>query len=85
MWSSPSATLFESPTPALLAGPSRARTPPGTAYAARNGPSALPLSFAQRRLWFLDRFEGGGATYNLAFELRLTGDAGPRRTEVRAG
>ncbi len=33
----------------------------------------LPLSFAQERLWFLDRLEPGTATYNVVRELRLRG------------
>ncbi|MFF7637059.1 condensation domain-containing protein, partial [Kitasatospora sp. NPDC008050] len=33
----------------------------------------IPLSYGQRRLWFLNRLEGGGAHYNMPLALRLTG------------
>ncbi|KAA9374761.1 amino acid adenylation domain-containing protein, partial [Microbispora cellulosiformans] len=39
-------------------------------------PEALPLSYAQQRMWFLNRLEGAGegAGYNMPLALRLSGD-----------
>ena len=36
-------------------------------------PAVVPLSFAQSRLWFLNRFEGGVATYNMPIAFRMSG------------
>ena len=37
----------------------------------------LPLSFAQERLWFIDRLEPGLTAYNLALPLRIEGEFSP--------
>ncbi|MFC5754115.1 amino acid adenylation domain-containing protein [Actinomadura rugatobispora] len=47
-----------------------------TELAVRERPEAVPLSYAQQRMWFLNRLEeaGAGAAYNMPLALRLSGD-----------
>ncbi|MFF4169350.1 amino acid adenylation domain-containing protein [Streptomyces sp. NPDC001744] len=67
-------TLFEHPTVASLAAALEdAGRPPRPALVPRRRTGALPLSYAQRRLWFLHRLEGPSATYNVPFVVRLDG------------
>ncbi|MGI5163171.1 amino acid adenylation domain-containing protein [Spirillospora sp. CA-253888] len=68
--------VFGAPTPAglaaRLAGTDARRERPALVRAER--PPRVPLSFAQRRLWFLEQLEGRGTTYNAPIALRLSGD-----------
>ncbi|MEO6191364.1 MAG: amino acid adenylation domain-containing protein, partial [Thermoanaerobaculia bacterium] len=76
--------LFNSPTVESLArtvernllekaGP---RGGPAPARASR-GDGELPLSFAQQRLWFLDRLQPGSSSYNMPTAYRLRGGLRP--------
>ncbi|MFJ9041078.1 amino acid adenylation domain-containing protein [Streptomyces sp. NPDC102406] len=67
-------TLFDNPTVAALARAlDRADRPARPALVPQERTGALPLSYAQNRLWFLHRLEGPSATYNIPFAVRLDG------------
>ncbi|MFJ4411749.1 amino acid adenylation domain-containing protein [Streptomyces sp. NPDC088910] len=79
-------TLFDHPTAAALATALKdARRPARPALVPQPRPAVLPLSYAQRRLWFLHRLEGPSATYNIPFAVRLDGplDTGALRRALR--
>ncbi|MDJ0392784.1 amino acid adenylation domain-containing protein [Rhodococcus sp. G-MC3] len=44
------------------------------ALAARPRPDRIPLSYAQQRMWFLNRFDSSSLAYNIPIAIRLTGD-----------
>nr|WP_256098547.1 condensation domain-containing protein [Streptomyces agglomeratus] len=67
----PIRAVFENPTVAGLTPWLAHNRPVQIPVVAGPRPKQLPLSFAQRRLWFLHRFEGPSATYNVPMRLRL--------------
>ncbi|OON69558.1 condensation domain-containing protein, partial [Streptomyces tsukubensis] len=69
----PILAVFRTPTVAGLAPQVVDGMDARPALTARARPEVLPLSFAQRRLWFLHKLEGPSATYNIPLALRLTG------------
>src|SRR6185369_443799 len=78
--------LFDVPTVAgqaraieeALKGEAGVTAPPVLRVADR---TRLPLSFAQKRLWFQDQFEPGSTAYNMPTALRLTGELSVKALE----
>jgi amino acid adenylation domain-containing protein/non-ribosomal peptide synthase protein (TIGR01720 family) len=75
----PIKSLFDAPTVRLLAeriasaaGHTRPTLPPIDPLAPEER-DAAPLSFAQQRLWFLDRIDGADVAYHISGAVRITG------------
>ncbi|WP_242640333.1 non-ribosomal peptide synthase/polyketide synthase [Rhodococcoides fascians] len=68
--------LFEASTVALLAVRVEQAAGEGgrTALVAAVRPERIPLSLAQQRMWFLNRFDADSTAYNIPFALKLTGE-----------
>ncbi|MXQ76249.1 amino acid adenylation domain-containing protein [Rhodococcus rhodochrous] len=71
----PVRALFEASTVAELATRVEQESGRGgrVALTARTRPESIPLSPAQQRMWFLNRFDPDSTAYNIPFALRMTG------------
>jgi glyine---[glycyl-carrier protein] ligase len=65
--------VFGSPTVEALAPLLTVRTAPTPELRRYQPDGQVPLSAAQRSLWFINRLEGNSPTYNIALPLRLRG------------
>ncbi|MFG2914397.1 non-ribosomal peptide synthase/polyketide synthase [Kitasatospora sp. NPDC048298] len=77
--------LFEAPTVAALATRLDHAGTARPALLAGERPAALPVSYAQRRLWFLDRLDTAGTAYHLPLAVRLRGRLDARALEAALG
>ncbi|MGW3645402.1 amino acid adenylation domain-containing protein [Streptomyces sp. NPDC000878] len=65
--------LFAAPTVAGVAERLTHLAPQAKRITAEERPGRVPLSFAQERMWFLQRLQGTTGTYNIPLAIRLTG------------
>ncbi|MFD6860800.1 amino acid adenylation domain-containing protein, partial [Rhodococcus sp. NPDC060090] len=72
----PVRALFEASTVSALAARVEQESGRGgrVPLEARSRPVRVPLSLAQQRMWFLNRFDPESTAYNIPFALRLTGE-----------
>ncbi|MBB1158406.1 non-ribosomal peptide synthetase [Amycolatopsis dendrobii] len=70
----PIRALFEAPTVAALAPRIAEHRTEETGLTARPRPGRVPLSSAQRRLWFLHHASGPSAAYHMPLAFRLRGE-----------
>ncbi|WP_285585148.1 non-ribosomal peptide synthetase, partial [Actinoallomurus iriomotensis] len=70
----PIRALFETPTVAGLTANLMPDDPTRPPLRPMDRPERVPLSYAQQRLWFLNRLEGADPSYNLPIALRLRGE-----------
>ena len=75
------ALLFEWPAVAQLGPRLSKREKERMALVKQQRPERLPLSYAQQRLWFLDRLGGSSREYNIPAALRLRGALDPQALE----
>ncbi len=68
--------LFENPTLERLAAVISAQGAAGSEVILRRPPGIdpIPASFAQERMWLLDRLQPGNPAYNIPYALRLLGE-----------
>jgi hypothetical protein len=66
--------LFDAPTPAGVTQKLDAYRASRQPVGRMPRPAVLPVSFAQRRMWFLNQVAGGGAGYNIPIALWLSGE-----------
>ncbi|MEE4012289.1 amino acid adenylation domain-containing protein [Roseibium sp. FZY0029] len=69
--------IFDAPTPAELARLIAQAKPRPRRLVSLAWPGKIPLSSAQKRLWFLQRIHPEDTSYNLVYRFRLSGDINP--------